>query len=50
MPVYRGSLPKELIKSLETKGGIPAQKPRIVFKKLVESGQVEQIETMQLVA
>lgn len=50
MPVYRGSLPKELLKSLETKGGKAVQKPRLVFKKLVESGQVEQIETMQLVA
>ena len=40
MPVYRGSLPKEMLKAKKMTNPTPEEKPRLIFKKLVESGRL----------
>ena len=50
MPVYRGSVPKEMLAAQKMSNPTEAQKPRSIFKRLIESGQLEQMETMQLVS
>lgn len=50
MPVYRGSVPRELVEAAHAKNPATDQKPRLIFKRLVESRQLEQMDTMQLVS
>ena len=49
MPVYRGKVPDELILAQKMTNPTDAQKPRLVFKRLVESGKIHQMSTMQIV-
>ena len=57
LPVYKGSLPAELLPDGKLDnhdvyyGENAAQKkPRTIFKNLIESGKIQQIENMQIVS
>ena len=50
MPVYKGSLPKELLKAQKMPGALrPEERPRFIVKQLLESGEIEPLEKMQIV-
>jgi len=49
MPVYRGSLPKELLQPQKISGRADEQNPKLIFKKLVELGKIERLSNMQIV-
>ena len=52
MPVYRGSIPQELLdKGMNSsfKPGLEKEKPRNTFKKLISSGVIEPLSMMQIV-
>ena len=49
MPVFRGSLPAEFLKAMK----FPIQedvKPRILLKKLYDTGKITQIDKLQIVS
>ena len=50
MPVYRGSLPRQLMAANKLQNLKQEEKPRVIFKKLLDSGRLEQMGDMQLVS
>ena len=46
MPVYRGKLPQEMLQAQNMQNTIENNKPRYIFKKLVELGRIEQLGKM----
>ena len=50
MPVYRGKLPQEMLQAQNMQNTIENNKPRYIFKKLVELGRIEQLGKMQIVS
>lgn len=50
MPVYRGGVPPEMMAAQQMLNPAAEQKPRNIFKRLVENGRIEQMETMQIVS
>ena len=50
LPVYKGSVPSELLAAQKAQNPTDSQKPRLIFKRLLESGRLEQMEVMQLVS
>ena len=46
MPVYRGKLPREMLQAQNMQNTIENNKPRYIFKKLVELGRIEQLGKM----
>ena len=50
MPVYRGAVPAEMFKAQKIQNASADQKPRNIFKYLVDSGKVEQMDQMQIVS
>lgn len=46
MPVYRGSLPRQLMAANKLQNLKQEEKPRVIFKKLLDSGRLEQMGDM----
>lgn len=51
MPVYRGSVPQELLtKSLKSTGfRNDGEKPRTIYKELIKSGTIQPLANLQIV-
>lgn len=50
MPVYKGSVPQELLnRALQVSGRQEALKPRNILKYMAQAGQVELLSTLQVV-
>ena len=50
MPVYKGSVPEQLLRGVnQAPGTANKERPRTIFKSLVDSGQVEPLDKMQIV-